>query len=162
MGSFWGISARTSAWLAWPPAENGARPKALLVTQGRPRAVWDRYFPGLFVGSGGWTHLGMGILGLDAGLFALGRTGSRPRRLGPAVVGIRAFDTEARRFVPSRLPSGARGLDRACTVWVARPGRLVRALGTGYLPVRPLRRLFPQGARGHAFGRDPPSPPLPR
>ena len=99
----------------------------------------------------------MGILGLDAGLFALGRTGSRPRRLGPAVVGIRAFDTEARRFVPSRLPSGARGLDRACTVWVARPGRLVRALGTGYLPVRPLRRLFPQGARGHAFGRDPPS-----
>ena len=133
-----------------------------MVTQGRPRAVWDRSFPGLFAGSGGWTHLGMGILGLDAGLFALGRTDSRPRRLGPAVVGIRAFDTEARRFVPSRLPSGARGLDKACTVWVARPGRLVRALGTGYLPVRPLRRLFPQGARGHAFGRDPPSPPLPR
>lgn len=67
-----------------------------------------------------------------------------------------------RRFVPSRLPSGARGLDRAWTVWGARPGRLVRALGTGYSPVRPLRRLFPQGARGHAFGRDPPSPPLPR
>ena len=135
MGWFWGASARTSAWLAWPPAENGARPKALLMTQGRPPAAWDRSFAGLLAGSGGWTHLGMSTLGLDCGLFALGRTDSRPRRLGSAVVGIRAFNTEARRFVPSRLPSGARGLDRACTVWGALPGRLVRAPGTSSSPV---------------------------
>lgn len=94
------------AWV-WPPAGNGVGPKALLVTQ----AGRMRYGIGLFrafsAGSGGWTHLGMGILGLDAGLFALGRTDSRPRRLGPAVVGIRASSTEML-LSSSRLPSGAR------------------------------------------------------
>lgn len=80
-------------------APRGLRPgmalaEGALEAQGRPHAVWDRSFPGLFApaqeGGPGDGHLGLGRWPV-----CLRPHGLRPRRLGPMVVGIRAFDNEA-------------------------------------------------------------------
>lgn len=122
----------------------------------------------ILAGRGEWARPGDGHLGLGRWPVSLRPHGFQTLTLGDRgcwIMGLPAKKESS--FVLVRPPSRARGRaglsagsccrpSLGCTVSGALSGMLARALGSGdKSPARPLRPLFPQGARGRAFSGGP-------